>query len=183
LTATALAGQVLCQKLANKAAPEDADARQVVTLIEEGIAMARNVARGVHPVQVDAEGLMDAFRNLAASTSQSTKIECAFECATPVLVEDTATATNFYRIGQEAVANAVRHAKPSRISLTLSRSADRLTLVVEDDGIGLPENWEKGPGLGTRIMAHRAAMIGAALSIEPNPTGGAMIACSLPIHP
>jgi signal transduction histidine kinase len=81
------------------------------------------------------------------------------------------------------VANAVRHGKPSRISVTLARSADRLTLVVEDDGVGLPDDWDKGAGLGTRIMAHRAAMIGAALSVEPNPTGGAMVACTLPDHP
>ena len=50
------------------------------------------------------------------------------------------------------MANALRHAKASRISVTLSRRADRLTLMVEDDGVGLADDWDKGPGLGTRIM-------------------------------
>jgi signal transduction histidine kinase len=182
LTATALAGQALTQKLTNRSSPEGTDAKKVVALVEEGITMARNVARGLNPVQVDAEGLMEAFRDLAAKITQTTKIDCVFACDKPVLLDDTATATNIYRIGQEAVANALRHGKASRISLTLAQRAGRLTLTVEDDGIGLPDDWDKKPGLGTRIMAHRAAMIGASLSVEPNPTGGAMVACSLPFH-
>ena len=53
-------------------------------------------------------------------------------------------------------------------------------LAVEDDGIGLPEAWQKAHGLGTRIMAHRAGMIGGTLAIESNPTGGTLVKCSLP---
>jgi signal transduction histidine kinase len=53
-------------------------------------------------------------------------------------------------------------------------------LTVEDDGGGLAEEWQKNHGLGTRIMAHRAAMIGGAFSIEPNPTGGTFVKCSMP---
>jgi len=58
-----------------------------------------------------------------------------------------------------------------------------VTLTVEDDGLGLPETWQKGQGLGTRIMAHRAAMIGAAIALEPNPTGGTLVRCSFPLAP
>jgi nitrate/nitrite-specific signal transduction histidine kinase len=56
-----------------------------------------------------------------------------------------------------------------------------ITLTVEDDGIGLAETWQKGQGLGTRIMAHRAAMIGATIGLEPNPTGGTLVRCSFPM--
>lgn len=182
LTATAFAAQVLSQKLANHSVSESTDARQITKLVEEGIAMARNFARGVQPVQVDAEGLMDAFRNLAASTSHASGVECAFACDAPVLVDDAETATNLYRIGQEAVTNALRHGKPGHVSVTLAYHGGSLLLTVEDDGGGLPEGWDKGQGLGTRIMAHRAEMIGATLSIEPNPTGGTMVCCNLPNH-
>ena len=51
---------------------------------------------------------------------------------------------------------------------------------MEDDGGGLPDDWQKKRGLGTRIMAHRAAMIGGTFSIEPNPTGGTFVKCSMP---
>ena len=182
LTATAIAAQVLSHKLASQSVPESADARHIVKLVEESIVMGRNFARGVQPVQVDPEGLMDAFRNLASTTTQASGIECAFSCEAPVLVEDTATATNLYRIGQEAVTNAIRHAKPGHVSITLACQGGGLLLTVEDDGAGLPEGWDQGHGLGTRIMAHRAEIIGAALTIDPSPTGGTMVCCNLPKH-
>jgi nitrate/nitrite-specific signal transduction histidine kinase len=56
-------------------------------------------------------------------------------------------------------------------------------LTVEDDGVGLREDWQKGQGLGTRIMAHRAEMIGADFVMDVNPTGGTIVKCSLLIAP
>src|SRR5262249_333999 len=96
-----------------------------------------------------------------------------------VMVPDVTAATHLYRIAQEAVSNAIRHGKPGNILISLSEREGGLTLTVEDDGIGLPENWLKSQGLGTRIMAHRAAMIGPSFGIEPNPTGGTLVKCSL----
>lgn len=55
-----------------------------------------------------------------------------------------------------------------------------MTLTVEDDGVGLPESPEKSNGLGIRIMAHRAAMIGGSFAIEPAPTGGTIVTCTIP---
>jgi signal transduction histidine kinase len=95
-----------------------------------------------------------------------------------VLVHDATTATHLYRIAQEAISNAIRHGKPKRIVITLTDRSGRVTLTVEDDGVGLPDSWQKG--LGTRIMAHRATMMGASFSIEPNATGGTLVQCSLP---
>ncbi len=180
LTGTALAGQVLEEKLAAKSLAEASDANKVVELVENGITMARDLARGIYPVEVDAEGLMAAFREFAANTAKWSKTVCVFECDDPVLVHEAATASHLYRIAQEAVRNAIQHGKAGHIVISLSDRGGRLSLTVEDDGAGLPENWQKGAGLGTRIMAHRAAMIGAELSIEPNPTGGTFVKCSFP---
>jgi low affinity Fe/Cu permease len=72
LTGTALAGQVLGERLAAKSLPEAADAGKVVELVEEGIALARNLARGLYPLEMEAEGLMVAFRDLAANTTNAT---------------------------------------------------------------------------------------------------------------
>ena len=74
----------------------------------------------------------------------------------------------------------MRHGKPRRIDISLAQRGGRVTLTVEDDGVGLPETLQKNRGLGTRIMAHRATMIGGTFSIEPNPTGGTSVECSLP---
>ena len=183
LTATAMAGQVLGEKLAAQSLPETTDANKIVELVEDGITLARNLARGIYPVEMEAEGLMAAFQELAANISSISRIACVFECNSPVLVHDAAVATHVYRIAQEAVSNAIRHGKARRIGINLSQRGGLLTLTVEDDGTRLPETWQKGQGLGTRIMAHRASMIGATLALEPNPTGGTLVKCTFPMDP
>ncbi len=183
LTATALAGQVLGDRLAARALPEAADAGKVVELVEEGITLARDLARGLYPVEMEAEGLMAAFQELADNITKGAKVRCVFECAPPVLIHDDAAATHLYRIAQEAVRNALQHGKAKRIGLSLSERGGRLTLTVEDDGVGLPDHRQQGRGLGIRIMAHRASMIDGSFSVEPAPTGGTIVTCSFPKPP
>jgi signal transduction histidine kinase len=180
LTGTALAGQVLGEKLAAQASPEVADAGKVVELVEEGIALARQLARGLYPVEMDAEGLMAAFQEMASTTASLFKITCVFECNPPVLIHDAAAATHLYHIAQEAVRNAVSHGKARRIMINLATQEDRVVLTVTDDGAGLPEDFRKSQGLGIRIMAHRAAMIGGGFDICPGPNRGVVVTCSLP---
>jgi signal transduction histidine kinase len=177
LTATALAGQVLAERLGARSQPEAANAAQIVELVEEGINMARNLARGLYPVEMEAEGLMAAFQELADSITKGTKILCVFECATPVLIHDDAVAAHLYRIAQEAVRNAISHGKPKRIGINLAERDRQVKLTVEDDGVGLPEAQPEAPGLGLRIMAYRAAIIGGSFAIEPAPTGGTIVTC------
>jgi signal transduction histidine kinase len=180
LTGTALAGQVLGERLAAKSLPEAADAGKVVELVEEGITLARNLARGLYPVEMEAEGLMAAFQELADNITNGARVRGVFECDAPVLIHDDVAATHLYRIAQEAVRNAIQHGKPKRIGITLAERVGLVTLTVEDDGIGVPETAEKSDGLGIRIMAHRAAMVGGSFAIEPGPTGGTIVTCSIP---
>jgi signal transduction histidine kinase len=88
-------------------------------------------------------------------------------------------ATHLYRITQEAVRNAIRHGKPKWIGINLSETNDIVKLTIEDDGIGVPEDLKANDGLGLRIMVHRASMIGGTCSVEPAPTGGTIVTCSL----
>ncbi len=93
--------------------------------------------RGLLPVSVDAEGLMAALSDLANRTNQKDKVTCVFDCPQPVLVEDNLVATQLYLIAQEAVHNAVKHARCKNIRISVE-SDQRLVLRVQDDGIGIP---------------------------------------------
>jgi signal transduction histidine kinase len=183
LTGTTLAAQVLEEKLAARDLPEAAEASQVVSLVEEGINLSRKLAKGLYPVEVTADGLMLALEEYAASTSELFKVACRFECDSPVLIHDTATAGHLYRIAQEAVGNAIKHGKARNILITLTVSEDSTLLSVNDDGTGLPEPLPKERGMGLRIMAHRSDMIGGGFTARRNVIGGTEVACELKNEP
>jgi signal transduction histidine kinase len=180
LTATAFASQVLTEQLEKKSLPESAAARHLVKLVEEAIILTRTFARGLHPVEMEGEGLMDGFQALARSISERFKVSCEFECHEPVLLNDAAGSTHLYRITQEAITNAIKHGKARHIDISLENTAGAVMLTIADDGIGLPENARNGQGMGLRIMAYRANMIGATFNIERLPESGTRVTCKLP---
>jgi signal transduction histidine kinase len=180
LTATAFASQVLTEQLENKSLPESASAKNLVKLVEEAILLTRTFARGLNPVEVEPEGLMDGFQELARNTSERFKVSCEFECREPVLLHDTASSTHLYRIAQEAITNAIKHGKAKNINIGLENADGIITLTVIDNGIGLAENAHAGQGMGLRIMAYRANMIGATFNIERLPQSGTRVICTLP---
>jgi len=183
LAATALAGQVLGERLAAQDLPEARDAANVVALVEDGIALSRRLAKGLHPVELDADGLMQALQEFASTTSDLFRVSCRFECDTPVLIHDTATAAHMYRIAQEAVGNAVKHGKAANVAIQLTTLEDGHCLQIVDDGIGLPQPTEKLNGMGLRIMAHRSEVIGAMFEVRCGETGGTIVSCMLPSEP
>lgn len=139
----------------------------------------RIVLRGLLPVQIDAEGLMAALFDLAERTRQENNINCTFECPETVALSDNLVATHLYLIAQEAVHNAVKHARPQIIRITLEKeAADGLMLRVSDDGIGMATG-ALNSGLGLRIMRNRASIIGANLSIESAAPTGMVVTCKL----
>jgi signal transduction histidine kinase len=186
LTGTALAAQVLRDKLANRSAAEVADADKVVYYIEEGIDLTRNLARGFFSPELEADGLNVALQGLAENISERFRVPCTFNGDDAIHVGDATTATQLYHIAQEAVINAVKHASANRIDIELAQNGQKLTLAVSDDGRGFPEKLPEPPGLGLRLMAHGASLIGGKLAIAPNRDGGTLVTCKLnkpqPVH-
>ena len=179
LTGTALAAQVLRDKLADRSAAEVAHADKVVHYIEEGIDLTRNLARGFFSPELEADGLNVALQGLAENISERFRVPCIFNGDDAVHVGDATTATQLYHIAQEAAMNAVKHASANRIDIELAQSGQKLTLTVLDDGRGFPEKLPEPPGLGLRLMAHGASLIGGKLAIACNRDGGTLVTCKL----
>jgi len=179
LTGTALAAQVLREKLAGRSAREVADADKVVRYLEEGIDLTRNLARGFFSPELEADGLNVALQGLAANVTERFGVTCTFKGDEAVRVRDSTTATQLYHIAQEATTNAAKHAQANRIDIELARKGQRLTLAVSDDGKGFPEKLPEPPGLGLRLMAHGAVLIGGKFSVQRNRSGGTVVICKL----
>jgi signal transduction histidine kinase len=178
LTGTAIAGQVMGEKLAAESRPEVRDAEQIVDLIEEGIEITRNLARGLFPVEIEAEGLISAFRELARTYDQRNGMACRFEADQPALIHDTVLAAHLYRIGQEAVRNAVQHSGARNIVIRFAEEGGSSRLSIRDDGTGIPSVVGERKGMGLHIMRHRAGMIGAEFGIQSD-QHGTVISCSV----
>lgn len=161
LTSAALAGQVLSEKLHLKSVAEAADSEQLVGLIESGIDLARSLARGLAPVELDMLGLTATLRELARTTSMRARLNCTLEMPEEVLLEDSEAVVHLYRIAQEAVNNAVRHSGADRITISLQNTPGGVQMQVVDNGTGLPPGAGRKSGMGLHIMRHRADMIGA----------------------
>ncbi|HEX4084790.1 MAG TPA: sensor histidine kinase [Chthoniobacteraceae bacterium] len=168
LTGTAIAGQVLADTLCAEKRAEADDAGQIVDLVEEGIEMARNLARGLFPVGIEGEGLLSALRELAETHDGRAGIVCRFEAANPALIQDGIVAAHLYRIGQESVRNAVRHSAARHITISLDQDGEEAVLSIRDDGSGFGPAVGERQGMGLHIMRHRATLIGGQFEIASN---------------
>jgi signal transduction histidine kinase len=183
LTGIAFLSKVLARRLAERAAAEAEQADQIAQLVSTALSQARTISHGLCPVELTAEGLMIAMRQLADGVERLFGIPCSFDCPSPVLISDAAAAKNLYHIAQEAVSNATKHAQPRQLRIALLEDGGRMSLSVSDDGVGLPERLPQDKGMGLRIMNYRANLIGATLQVGRGPAGGTRVVCSLPSVP
>ena len=126
------------------------------------------------------DGLAAALAELAARTAEATGIAVSADCPEWVELPDHGTATQLFRIAQEAVTNAVRHGQPSHIRVTLLAQPNGLRLRIRDDGLGIDDPLPVSEGLGIRIMHYRAGQIGGVLHVGPSQGGGTVVSCTLP---
>lgn len=180
LTGIAFLGKVLEQKLAAQSLPEVQDATEIVQFVNQAISKTRLLARGLFPVELEANGLMSALEQLATTASRLYGITCAFHCEKPVLVNNRIIAINLYRIAQEALNNAAKHSKASSIRIELTSSGDKTRLSIIDNGIGFNQKQPGAQeGMGFHIMRYRAGMIGSMLNIQEATGGGTEVQVSL----
>jgi signal transduction histidine kinase len=181
LTAMAFAAEVLSQQLAGRDPKAAGTAQEIVRLAEQGIVQSRQLARGLLLTAIEPANLSRELEELAATVQRQTGVRCHYEARQPPLVGDSNTASHLFRIAQEAVRNSIKHAQPTALNLSLNGENDALVLTVSDNGPGLPATVRQDAGIGLRVMAHRAKVIGGDFSIESNPGQGTRIRCRVPL--
>ncbi|WP_395742759.1 ATP-binding protein [Prosthecobacter sp.] len=155
-------------------------ARHASQSLRETLAEVRALSHGLAPVPLWKQGLQHALQALADATTRSSGVRCVFECPDNITVANEATACNLYRIAQEAVNNALKHADPGEIRIGLECRGESLVLEIDDDGCGLPEAPSEAGGIGFRIMQHRTEMMGGRMEHGAPPAGGTRIAVHIP---
>lgn len=177
LTGLGFKAQSLAHSLNERGASEAQTAAALVKLVSESIVLTRSLARGLHPVELESNGLMAALEELASQAEDLYGVPTQFSCEEPVLVYDNSAATHLYRIAQEAVTNAAKHGTPSFIEIGLASEDRNLVLSIEDDGTGLGRTTASNGGLGLNIMVYRASVIDGKLEWCTRPGGGTRVVC------
>lgn len=179
LSALGMLARSLQRKIEAHGTPEADELNALIQGIEDAKSELRLVAKGLLPLDLELGGLPVALQDLAARCSQLYRIECRYEGEEQLELRDGSTAIQLFRITQEAVRNAGEHSHASRVTIRLQETDRRLALEVRDDGTGFEGDALGSRGLGLRIMRHRAALVGASLTIASTPGQGTVVRCTL----
>lgn len=158
-------------------APEELD--EVTEYVQQAAEEARAISHGLSPVGLEG-GLSSALEELVSRAEVDGELACSFDATGTVPELSEETEIHLYRIAQEAVNNAVKHAKADHIGVRLAANDEEgLTLTVQDDGQGHPGSLLGDEGLGLRTMRYRAELIDGSLTVEESPDGGVLVQCQL----
>lgn len=178
LTATAFMAQAIASRLRSHRVIAADDIEKIAKLVNAAANDARNVARGLHHMDVDSAGLVTALQGLV--DREIWKTPCRLKIKRAFHIEDDAAAVHIYRIAREAVINANKHAQAREIVVELERLKNAVVLTVRDDGVGMPEKSEKDHGLGFHIMEYRAQSLGGHIEIKSQKGIGTCVSCHAP---
>ncbi len=168
-------GQVLFAKLKKIGLGEALEMKKLIGHLQNALTYTRDLARGLYPTLGEG-GLAAALNELAVAIAELFAVTVTVECEAGVNTSDEAVTIHLYRIVQEALNNAIKHGKATRIAIRLSREKGAVVLAVSDNGVGFPEKPNK-KGMGLNIMQYRASSIGSTFEIATKRNKGTVVKC------
>ncbi|GJL76686.1 ATP-binding protein [Nitrosomonas sp.] len=152
-------------------------AASIATQVQTAVIHIKQLAQGLLPFELEANGLIAALEKLATRIATTYSITCDFLCDNEIKINDKNIALNLYRIAQEAANNAIRHGGAQHLTLSLTIKENNLFLSICDDGCGFAAETGHGEtqGMGIKIMQYRAKQLGAKLKFLSSAEGGAQV--------
>jgi PAS domain S-box-containing protein len=179
LAAIGCLARVVEQELRKSGSPVADSVHEIVALVSQANARAREISRGSAAAVLDADGLPGALVELARLTGKATGKKCVFEGEGRESTGSLSADLQLYRIAQEAVNNAVRHGEAEEILIRLVRLDGQIVLTIADDGCGIGN--ESLDGMGFRTMSYRAEATGGSLKVNRRQPRGTEICCVTPV--
>jgi PAS domain S-box-containing protein len=177
LTAISLALKQLEQQLGTDGLRHRVALDRISESVSACIGDASRIAHALTPVIAENHGLREALERLAQQVNETTAVRCVLHVPTERCAGGQELEIQLYRIAQESVTNALRHAGASEIRIEYFCDGTGSRLEVLDDGHGIPPREARQEGLGLRGMRYRAALIGATLEVAARAEGGTRMTC------
>lgn len=150
-------------------------------LTDRALGVARNVATALRPAALDM-GIVSALEWLTGRFSSNTGIQCNVRIEDDEIQLDENHAIALFRIVQESLTNALRHAQAKKIDITLRRDAGDYLLKIRDNGKGFETSEKKMNSFGLVGIRERALMLGGMVTIESSPGKGTEIKVRIPLN-
>lgn len=146
-------------------------AAAIATAASRTASQAKGIARGLYPAELEAKGLVAAVGELVRAAQERSSSTITLEVDPGFRVKNSEKALQLYRIVQEALNNAVAHAKASLIQVALRIDREAVEVSVTDNGVGFNPLLVQANGLGLRILKYRSSVIGGELKISSQEPG------------
>ncbi|MDF1700781.1 MAG: sensor histidine kinase [Planctomycetota bacterium] len=159
------------------------EVRRSQALLLRAMKKVRRFAMDLRPSLLDHLGLVPALRDLTASFARGCKLDVRFAMDSEELGLGAERATAMYRVAQEALTNVRRHARATRVEITVRRQPGAVQLEVHDNGRAFDPHHGMSPprrGLGMLCMRERMGLVGGTLVIEPSKGQGTRVLANLP---
>ncbi len=177
LTAISLALKQLEQQLERDGLEHRAAVGRISESVRACIGDTSRIAQTLTPAIAENYRLREALGRLVQDVNGATGVRCFLRVGADECTHSRELETQLFRIAQESVSNALRHADPSEIRVEYVCDGTHSRLEVLDDGQGIPDVQQRRVGLGLRSMRYRAGLIGATLDIARRPGRGTRVTC------
>jgi PAS domain S-box-containing protein len=182
LAGIALMTKGLSLKLAKQKAVEAQDADKINSLVQQAMSHASDLAHDLATLDLATKDLPTALTDLTNRARELFSITCRFSAEGEIPALDPSTATQLYKIAQEALTNAIKHGKAKRVAVLLTNDSNKLTLTIQNNGVPFPDLQSGATGMGLRIMNYRASLIGGSLEIKSAGSRGTLVTCMVPLE-
>lgn len=166
--------------------PTDHRVREVVEGLRQGLVRLSDdvhaLSHRLHPAVLEDLGLVDALRVECDQCAKGSSARVALSVGSLPSAINPDQALCLFRVAQEALRNAMRHADAREVKVSLSAPAEGLQLVVKDDGVGFdPKALAQSPTLGLASMRERISLLGGELDLESEPQVGTLVLAWVPL--
>jgi signal transduction histidine kinase len=158
------------------------DAAKIHLLVQQAMSHASDLAHDLATLDVKQNNLPDALSDLSAHVKELFEISCRFKADASIPSLEASTISQMYKIAQEAVTNAIKHGKATKVAITLENGSDAIVMKIKNDGLPFPDLESRSTGMGLKIMNYRASIVGATLEIKGTGSSGTLVTCSLPVE-
>jgi len=181
---TGIVTQLAAAEQTSEAAERQRRLDQVHALAKESLTEARRAVHALRPAPLTDSHLPEALSGLAKRVSGTSGAKVTAETAGDARPLPPELEVTLYRVAQEALANAEKHARADRIGVTLTYAGDLVLLDIRDDGRGFaPGDRGDGTGFGLQAMRQRVEQMAGTLTIESAPGEGTAVHAEFPAAP